>query len=137
MLATLRNSLAGDDRQMRIAGWTRLGLVEVSRERRGLRWRAVSPPIARLARAKAGQYRRAGRRVTRCGRRSPKPADPAAPPSLTVGSGDTRAVARAARFGNDGGGRQPGARIALIEADMPPARGFDVLQPAAGPERGG
>ena len=35
VLAALRSALAGDDRQLRIAGWTRLGLVELSRERRG------------------------------------------------------------------------------------------------------
>ena len=33
--AALQEALAGDDRQLRIAGWTRLGLFELSRERRG------------------------------------------------------------------------------------------------------
>ena len=35
VLAALRTGLAGDDRQLRIGGWTRLGLVELGRERRG------------------------------------------------------------------------------------------------------
>ncbi|MBK8211524.1 MAG: ribonuclease E/G [Rhodospirillales bacterium] len=35
VLAVLRDALAGDDRQMRIGGWTRLGLLEMVRERRG------------------------------------------------------------------------------------------------------
>ena len=35
MAAALQAALAGDDRQLRIAGWTRLGLFELARERRG------------------------------------------------------------------------------------------------------
>lgn len=35
VLALLRDALAGDDRQIRIGGWTRLGLLEIVRERRG------------------------------------------------------------------------------------------------------
>jgi ribonuclease G len=35
VLHVLREALAGDDRTLRIGGWTRLGLFELSRERRG------------------------------------------------------------------------------------------------------
>jgi Ribonuclease G/E len=35
VLTTLRNAFAGGDRRLRIGGWTRLGLVEIVRERRG------------------------------------------------------------------------------------------------------
>lgn len=35
VLAVLRDGLAGDDHQLRIGGWTRLGLLEIVRERRG------------------------------------------------------------------------------------------------------
>ena len=35
MFRTLQNALAGDDRRLRIGGWTRLGLLELVRERRG------------------------------------------------------------------------------------------------------
>jgi Ribonuclease G/E len=35
VLTTLRDALAGDERRLRIGGWTRLGLLEIVRERRG------------------------------------------------------------------------------------------------------
>ena len=62
VLATLRNSLAGDDRQMRIAGWTRLGLVEVSRERRGPSLAGRLTADCAACASQGRQYRRAGRR---------------------------------------------------------------------------
>ncbi|MFO1120214.1 MAG: DNA gyrase inhibitor YacG [Rhodospirillales bacterium] len=75
----LQDALEGDDRRLRIGGWTRLGLLELVRERRGpslLRQRLTVPCTAC-----AGGDRspiRAGSRARRCGRSPRRGGSPAA-----------------------------------------------------------
>jgi ribonuclease G len=138
VLATLRDSFAGDDRQLRIGGWTRLGLVELGRERRGpslanrltgecatcgVRGRIVS------ARWTAGD---ALRQVLAEARRAPAamPTLAAAPPVLEALRGPL-AAATADVEGKLGG------RLRLIPSDALPAHGFRVLAPMPGVGRDG
>jgi ribonuclease G len=133
VLATLRDSFAGDDRQLCIGGWTRLGLVELGRERRGpslanrltgecatcgVRGRIVS------ARWTAGD---ALREVLAEARRAPAamPTLAAAPPVLEALRGPL-AAATADVEGKLGG------RLRLIPSDALPAHGFRVLEPMPG-----
>jgi ribonuclease G len=132
VLEALRDSLAGDDRQLR-SGWTRLGLVELSRERRGSsltrrlmancgacggRGRTISP------RWVAGDALRA---LFADARRTPaKPPRLAVAPSVLEQLRGPLAEATAEIEAKLGG------RIELVETDTTPAGGFRLLSPAPG-----
>ncbi len=135
VVAALARSLAGDDRQIRIAGWTRLGLVEMSRERRGpsLAGRLTVDCASRgghgreiSARWVAGDALRA---MLAEARRAP-----AASPSLIASPAVLEQLrgplAEALAEIED----KLGANIALVEADIMPAEGFRLLAPEAGVE---
>jgi ribonuclease G len=126
VLAALQDSLAVDDRQLRIAGWTRLGLVELSRERRG-------PSL--MDRLTAGCMTCAGdalRALLGEGRRMP-----AGRLSLAVAPAvleQLRGPLAAATAEVEG---KLGSKLHLIQADTLPAEGFQLLAPATGAERSG
>jgi ribonuclease G len=138
VLTTLRSSLAGDDRQLRIGGWTRLGLVELSRERRGasLADRLMGECAMCGGRGHVVSARWAAgdalREVLAEARRTPAamPTLAAAPPVLEALRGPL-ATARADVEGRLGG------RLRLIASDALPAHGFHLLAPTRGAGSGG
>ncbi|MGZ9112105.1 MAG: ribonuclease E/G, partial [Rhodoplanes sp.] len=138
VVGAVRSSLAGDDRQVRIAGWTRLGLVEMSRERRGpsladrltadctacgAHGREISPRwvAGNALRAMLAEARRA----------------PASPPSLVASPAVLEQLRGPLATATAAVEDKLGAKIALVEADVPPAEGLHVREPEAGAERGG
>jgi ribonuclease G len=138
VLATLRTALAGDDRELRIGGWTRLGLVELGRERRGP---SLADRLTRECATCGGRSRvvsarwAAGdalREVLAEARRAPAamPTLAAAPPVVEALRGPL-AAATADVEGKLGG------KLRLIPSDTLPAHGFRLLAPAPGAGSGG
>lgn len=138
VVATLRSSLAGDDRQIRIAGWTRLGLVEMSRERRGpsLAGRLTVDCASCGGHGREISARRVAGDALRAMLAEARRA-PAAPPSLVASPAVLEQLrgplAEALAEIED----KIGAKIALVEADIRPAEAFHVRERPAGAERGG
>jgi ribonuclease G len=138
VLATLRSSLAGDDRELRIGGWTRLGLVELGRERRGpsLADRLTGECATCGGRGRVVSARWAAgdalREVLAEARRTPAamPTLAAAPPVVEALRGPL-AAAKADVEGKLGG------RLRLIASDALPAHEFRLLAPTPGAGSGG
>jgi ribonuclease G len=133
VLEALWNSFSGDDRQLRIFGWTRLGLVELSRERRG-------PSLTRRLTANC----------TACGGRG-RPISPrwiagdalrallaearltaAKPPSLVVAPAVLEQLRGPLADATADVESKLGARIELVESELLPAGDFRLLSPASG-----
>ena len=138
VLTALRSSLAGDDRQVRVAGWTRLGLVEMSRERRG-------PSLAGRLTVDCASCGGHAREISACwvagnalramlaeARRAP-----AAPPSLVASPAVLEQLRGPLAKALAEIESKLGAKIALVEADLRPAEGSHVRERPAGAERGG
>jgi ribonuclease G len=138
VLAALRNALAGDDRRLRIGGWTRLGLVELVRERRGpsLAQRLTADCPACDGRGRVVSARWAAgdalREVLAEARRTP-----AATPTLAAAPAILQALRGplAAATGDVEG--KLGGRLRLTASDALPARGFQLLAPTSGTRSGG
>ena len=133
----LRSSLAGDDRQVRVAGWTRLGLVEMSRERRG-------PSLAGRLTVDCASCGGHGREISACwvagdalramlaeARRAP-----AAPPSLVASPAVLEQLRGPLAQALAEIERKLGVKIALVEADVRPAEAFHARERPAGAEPG-
>jgi Ribonuclease G/E len=133
VLEALRNSLEGDDRQLRISGWTRLGLVELSREQSG-------PSLTRRLMVSCTACGAAGREISPRwvagdalrallaeARRTPaKPPSLAAAPAVLAQLRGPLAEATAVVES------RLGARIELVEAEPSSAGGVRPLSPASG-----
>jgi ribonuclease E/ribonuclease G len=133
VLEALRKSLAGDDRQLRVSGWTRLGLVELRRERRGpsLSRRLTANCTACGGRARAISPRwlagNALRALLAEARETPaNPLSLALAPEVLEQLRGPLADAAAEVESKLGG------RIELMEADSLPAGGFRLPSPAPG-----
>jgi Ribonuclease G/E len=138
VLEALRDSLAGDDRQLRVSGWTRLGLVELSRERRG-------PSLTRRLMVNCTACGGGGREMSPRwvagnalrgllaeARRTPaKPPSLAAPPAILEQLRGPLAEATALVES------RLGARIELVVAEPSSSGGFRPLSPAMAAGKGG
>ena len=138
VLAALRTEVAGDGRQLRIGGWTRLGLVELSRERRGpsLAERLAGACATCGGRGRVVSARWAGgdalRQVLAEARRGP-----ATMPTLAVAPPVAKALRGPLAAATADVESKLGGRLRLIASDALPAHGFRVLAPAPGVGSGG
>ena len=133
VLAALRNALAGDDRQLRIGGWTRLGLVELVRERRGpsLAQRLTSDCTTCAGRGRVVSARWAAgdalREVLAEAHRAP-----AAMPMLAAAPAVLQALQGPLAAATADVEAKLGGKLRLIAADALPARGFRLLASTPG-----
>jgi ribonuclease G len=138
VLAALRTEVAGDDRQLRIGGWTRLGLVELGRERRGpsLAERLTADCATCGGRGRVVSARWAGgdalRQVLAEARRAP-----ATMPTLAVAPPVAKALRGPLAAATADVESKLGGRLRLIASDALPAHGFCLLPPTPGPGSGG
>ena len=138
VLAALRTGLAGDDRQLRIGGWTRLGLVELGRERRGPslteRMNGGCPACDGSGRVVSARWAAgdALRQVLAEARRAP-----AATPTLAAAPAVLQALYGPLAAATADVENRLGGRLRLIQSDALPADGFRLLAPTPDAGSGG